>query len=60
VLIGREGITLLPVQMRYAWPSELDLMGQMAGLRLEGRYAGWQLEAFSSASAGHVSVYVRG
>src|SRR5262249_61334114 len=32
ILIGPEGIVLLPVQLRYAWPSELDLMARLAGL----------------------------
>jgi hypothetical protein len=57
VLIGREGIMLLPVKLRYAWPSELDLMAQIAGLQLLARYGGWQREPFTSTSAGHVSVY---
>ena len=59
VLIGREGITLLPVQLRYAWPSELDLMARLAGLELRERFAGWRREAFTSTSPGHVSVYGR-
>lgn len=59
VLIGAEGIMLLPVQLRYAWPSELDLMARLAGLVLRERYGGWQGEAFTSASGSHVSVYAR-
>jgi SAM-dependent methyltransferase len=57
VLIGAEGIVLLPVQLRYAWPSELDLMARLAGLRLRDRFGGWRREPFTSASPGHVSVY---
>jgi hypothetical protein len=57
VLIGREGIVLLPVQIRYAWPSELDLMAQLAGLKLQARYADWERGAFTGTSSGHVSVY---
>jgi SAM-dependent methyltransferase len=60
ILIGAEGIMLLPVQLRYAWPSELDLMARLAGLRLRQRYAGWQREPFSATSPSHVSVYARG
>jgi SAM-dependent methyltransferase len=59
ILIGAEGIMLLPVQLRYAWPSELDLMARLAGLRLRERYAGWRGEPFTSTSAKHVSVYER-
>ena len=58
VMIGKEGIVLLPVELRYVWPSELDLMARLAGLRLQARYAGWQREPFSATSPSHVSVYV--
>jgi len=46
-----------PVEFRYAWPSELDLMARLAGLRLRDRWAGWQREPFTSLSRAHVSVY---
>ena len=59
ILIGAEGIKLLPVQLRYAWPSELDLMARLAGLRLRERYAGWLREPFTASSPNHVSVYSR-
>ena len=44
---------------RYAWPAELDLMAQIAGLELEHRWAGWAEEPFTDASESHVSVYRR-
>ena len=46
-----------PIEMRYAWPAELDLMARVAGMRLEHRWAGWGGEAFTSLSPAHVSVY---
>jgi len=42
---------------RYVWPSELDLMAQLAGLDLESRWANWQCEPFSGESRSHVSVW---
>jgi len=42
---------------RYVWPSELDLMAQVAGMRLRERYAGWRREPFTAESRSHVSVY---
>jgi SAM-dependent methyltransferase len=42
---------------RYVWPSELDLMGRIAGFRLRDRWAGWDRAAFTSASQSHVTVY---
>jgi SAM-dependent methyltransferase len=59
VTFDGEGTHLRPVAMRYAWPSELDMMAQQAGLRLRERYAGWDKQPFDSASTDHVSVYQR-
>jgi hypothetical protein len=46
-----------PIEMRYAWPSELDLMARLAGMRLQDRWAGWRREPFTRLSPAHVSVY---
>ncbi|HEY6174136.1 MAG TPA: class I SAM-dependent methyltransferase [Kofleriaceae bacterium] len=53
------GVRLLPVEVRYAWPGELDLMARLAGLRLRERHGDWQRGAFTAASPIHVSVYER-
>ncbi len=42
---------------RYAWPSELDLMAQLSGMRLRERWGGWKREPFTSESRKHVSVW---
>ena len=42
---------------RYVWPAELDLMAEMAGLRLRERWGGWRREPFTALSPSHVSVY---
>ncbi|MFD8389065.1 class I SAM-dependent methyltransferase [Streptomyces sp. NPDC059680] len=42
---------------RYIWPSELDLMAQLAGFELESRHADWSGTEFSAESRAHVSVY---
>jgi SAM-dependent methyltransferase len=42
---------------RYVWPSELDLMAQMAGMELRDRWEGWKREPFTSESRQHVSVW---
>ena len=47
----------LSVPFRYAWPSELDLMAQLAGMNLRERWGGWQREPFTSESRKHVSVW---
>jgi SAM-dependent methyltransferase len=45
------------IPFRYVWPSELDLMAQLAGMRLRDRWSGWQREPFTSESTKHVSVW---
>ena len=57
VLLNASGIELFPVQLRYAWPAELDLMARLAGLRLRDRWEDWAGNAFTSKSTKHVSVY---
>ncbi len=59
VVLSREGVQLFPIVQRYAWPSELDLMARIAGLRLKERWAGWTREPFTAASKSHVSIYCR-
>ena len=54
------GIQPSPIELRYAWPAELDLMARIAGLRLEHRWANFRREAFTHLSPAHVSVYVKG
>ncbi len=44
---------------RYAWPTELDLMARLAGLRLRDRWADWDQTPLSEASGSHVSVWVK-
>ncbi len=47
----------LSVPFRYAWPSEFDLMAELAGLRLRERWSGWKREPFTSDSRKHVSIW---
>jgi len=44
-------------QFRYVWPSELDLMARIAGLRLVHRWGGWREEVFDSECTSQVVVY---
>lgn len=45
---------------RYAWPAELDLMAELAGMAPVARWAGWRGEPFTEDSTSHVSVWRRG
>ena len=53
------GIRMYPGRLRYVWPSELDLMARLAGLRLRDRWADWRRSPFTSQSRSHVSLYER-
>jgi len=57
VRITEEGIRLSHARLRYAFPPELDLMAQLAGLTLEARYASFDKQPFTGESAFAVSVY---
>ena len=58
VSISNAGVRLDPIVQRYAWPAELDLMAQIAGLRLKERWDGWNREPFTNKH-NVVSVYGR-
>jgi SAM-dependent methyltransferase len=45
------------IPFRYVWPAELDLMAQLAGMRLRDRWEGWARQPFTSESRRHVSVW---
>ncbi len=57
IVISENGMKVYPVTIRYAWPSELELMGQLAGLRLIERWGDWSKTPFTETSGRHVSVY---
>ena len=59
VSLTAAGIALNPVVLRYAWPSELDLMARIAGLGLAERFGGWDRRPFDAGSRLHVSVWRR-
>jgi SAM-dependent methyltransferase len=50
-------IERVSMPFRYVWPAELDLMAQLAGMRLRERWADWNREPFTSESRKHVSVW---
>ena len=60
IVITSDGQTeLRPLAGRYAWPSELDLMARLAGLRLRDRWGWWDRRPFTAESKSHVSVYAK-
>jgi len=57
ILFTARGVQLYPVQLRFAYPSELDLMARLSGMRLRERYGGWNRSPFTAVSPVHISVY---
>lgn len=57
VVLSNQGVRLYPVQLRYVWPAEFDLMAQLAGLRLKYRWGSWDKTPFSAESRKHISVF---
>jgi SAM-dependent methyltransferase len=57
LVLTEAGTRFYPVRLRYCWPSELDLMARLAGLRLENRWGDWLRQPFGAGSGKHVSVY---
>jgi SAM-dependent methyltransferase len=54
------GIRHRRIPFRYVWPSELDLMARLAGLRLRHRWGDWRGSPFTAESRSHVSVWEPG
>ena len=44
---------------RYVWPSELDLMAQLAGMTLRERWCDWERNPFTGESEHHVSMWAK-
>jgi SAM-dependent methyltransferase len=57
VFLSEQGTRLYPVELRYAWPSELDLMARIANLTLQDRWSSWTKTPFTKESGKHISVY---
>lgn len=56
VVLTAAGNQLYPMAYRYVWPTEMDLMAHIAGLKLLQRNGGWLGERFTGTGK-HVSVY---
>jgi SAM-dependent methyltransferase len=59
VVLSAAGVSVYPTVTRYIWPSELDLMARLAGLRLIERWATWTCAPFTGESSHYISVYGR-
>jgi trans-aconitate methyltransferase len=57
LIVREDGVRLYPVRIRYAYPSELDLMARLAGMRLRERWADWDRSPLTATSQKHISVW---
>ena len=56
-VIDGDRVAVYSPSFRYVWPSELDLMAQLAGMEFESRWADWDRSPFDGDSPSHVSVW---
>jgi hypothetical protein len=57
IVLCKQGIQFYPTKIRYAWPSELDIMAKLAGMRLRHRWSNWAKAPFEKNSTRHISIY---
>jgi SAM-dependent methyltransferase len=55
--VTETGTQLIPANHRYAWPAEMDLMAQIAGMTLAHRWEDWTKTPFTRHSMSHISVW---
>ena len=55
--VNGRNVEQVSIPFRYVWPAELDLMAELAGMRLRERWEDWNREPFTSQSLKHVSVW---
>jgi hypothetical protein len=58
IVMTPNGNEMYPLEIRYAWPSELDAMARSAGMKLENRWSDWRGAPFTARSPQHVSLYI--
>ncbi|MGW1154859.1 class I SAM-dependent DNA methyltransferase [Streptomyces rubiginosohelvolus] len=57
VRMTEQGLKFFPCHVRWIWPSELDLMTQIAGLELVSRGQDWRGTVVTSESSQVISIY---
>jgi SAM-dependent methyltransferase len=57
IFLKSDSVKVFPANHRYAWPAELDLMAELAGMRLRHRWADWSKTAYGDESVAHVSAW---
>jgi SAM-dependent methyltransferase len=55
--VGTESTKTYSERIRFIWPSEFDLMAELAGLQLDARWCNWKKEPFTSSSGMQILVY---
>jgi len=55
--VNGDRVKVVAGAFRYVWPSELDLMAELAGMTLEARWSDWRRSPFTGDSTAHVSVW---
>jgi SAM-dependent methyltransferase len=56
-IVDQNGGREVQTPFRYVYPSELDLMAELAGMSLKDRWADWNKSPFNAESTSHVSIW---
>ena len=59
IVLDKSKTDVKPVKIRYVWPSELDLMACLAGLKSVYHWNDWGQTPFTGSSSKHISIYGR-
>jgi SAM-dependent methyltransferase len=59
IVLDNSKINVKPVKIRYIWPSEMDLMARLAGLKLLNHWDDWDQSSFTGNNKKHMSIYGR-
>jgi SAM-dependent methyltransferase len=57
VELSPAGVTMRPNRLRFIYPAEMDLMAQLAGMRLRERWSDWSGAPFGAGSGTQIAVY---
>jgi SAM-dependent methyltransferase len=55
--LSPQGIKFLPNRLRFVYPPEMDLMGRLAGFKLNERWSDWKRSPFTADSGSQIAVY---
>lgn len=59
LILTEEGTDIIPMELRYAWPAELELMARMADLEPRDHWCNWRMDPLTHGAARHISTFAK-